>query len=372
MSEKSAEIFSRRKDAYKSFVDSDGLPFIGQMIHPNQMKYCTFNNVSSQSKVTLLRGSESMIVDYVAVDGSGSKGGIRKVNIRSRRVRNPMIGDKFSSRHGQKGVCSQLWSDVDMPFSSVTGMRPDLIINPHAFPSRMTIGMLLESIAAKGGSLHGKYVDATPFSNPTPENNSEKSSGRISLVDELGPVLASHGFNYHGVEVLYSGVLGTEMTCEIFMGPVYYQRLRHMVSDKFQVRSTGPVDQITRQPIGGRKRGGGIRFGEMERDSILAHGASYLLHDRLHSCSDYHIADVCSKCGSLLTATFVNARKRLVTDAKSSLPPTRSSSKVTCSSCKSSKGMETVAMPYVFRYLAAELASMNVRMDLRLSNEVRT
>ncbi|PHT86249.1 hypothetical protein T459_08355 [Capsicum annuum] len=135
----------------------------------------------------------------------------RQANIRFRRSMNPVIGDEFSSRHGQKGVYSQLWPNVDMPFSGVTGMRPDLIINPHAFPSRMTIAMLLESIAAK-------------------ESESESNS----LVDELGSMLTACGFNHHGVEVLYSGVYETELTCEIFIGPIYYQRLRHMVSDKFQ------------------------------------------------------------------------------------------------------------------------------------------
>ncbi|MCD7447465.1 DNA-directed RNA polymerase I subunit RPA2 [Datura stramonium] len=284
-------------------------------------------------------------------------------NIRFRRSRNPVIGDKFSSRHGQKGVCSQLWPDIDMPFSGVTGMRPDLIINPHAFPSRMTIAMLLESIAAKGGALHGKFVDATPFSNTMKESESESSS----LVDDLGSMLTACGFNHHGVEVLYSGVYGTELTCEIFIGPVYYQRLRHMVSDKFQVRSTGMVDQITRQPIKGRKRGGGVRFGEMERDSLLAHGAAYLLHDRLHTSSDHHIADVCSECGSVLTSSLIQPPKRAV-QAIFGLPPAREPKKVTCLACRSSKGMETVAMPYVFKYLAAELAAMNIKMTLKLSN----
>ncbi|XP_055817802.1 DNA-directed RNA polymerase I subunit 2 isoform X2 [Solanum dulcamara] len=288
---------------------------------------------------------------------------VGQANIRFRRSRNPVIGDKFSSRHGQKGVCSQLWPDIDMPFSGVTGMRPDLIINPHAFPSRMTIAMLLESIAAKGGALHGKFVDATPFSNTMKEAESESSS----LVDELGSMLTSCGFNHHGVEVLYSGVYGTELTCEIFIGPVYYQRLRHMVSDKFQVRSTGQVDQITRQPLKGRKRGGGVRFGEMERDSLLAHGAAYLLHDRLHTSSDHHIADVCSECGSVLTSSLIQPPKRAV-QADLKLPPAREPKKVTCVACRSSKGMETVAMPYVFKYLAAELAAMNIKMTLKLSN----
>ncbi|MBA0813554.1 hypothetical protein Gohar_027396, partial [Gossypium harknessii] len=290
------------------------------------------------------------------------------VNIRFRHPRNPIIGDKFSSRHGQKGVCSQLWPDIDMPFSGVTGMRPDLIINPHAFPSRMTIAMLLESVAAKGGSLHGKFVDATPFSDAVKGANGKTETESESLVDELGSMLRARGFNYHGVEVLYSGVYGTELTCEIFIGPVYYQRLRHMVSDKYQVRATGQVDQITRQPIKGRKRGGGIRFGEMERDSMLAHGAAYLLHDRLHTCSDYHIADVCSLCGSILTTAIIQPQKRVVREI-GGLPPARAPKKVMCHACQTSKGMETVAMPYVFRYLAAELAAMNIKMTIQLSSE---
>jgi DNA-directed RNA polymerase I subunit RPA2 len=137
-----------------------------------------------------------------------------------------------------------------------------------------------------------------------------------------------------------------------------------------QVRSTGVVDQITRQPIGGRKRGGGIRFGEMERDSIIAHGAAYLLHDRVHSCSDYHIAEVCSSCGSVLTTTTVPPKK--VSREKLGLPKIKEQKKFMCVSCNSSKGIETVAMPYVYRYLAAELAAMNIKMDLRLSNRARS
>lgn len=137
----------------------------------------------------------------------------------------------------------------------------------------------------------------------------------------------------------------------------------------YQVRSTGTTDQVTRQPIKGRKRGGGVRFGEMERDSLLAHGAAYLLHDRLHMSSDYHVADVCSLCGSILTTSLVQSDKKQVREMIGrDLPPGRAPKKVTCVSCQSSKGMETVAMPYVFRYLAAELAAMNIKMTLQLSN----
>uniref|UniRef100_A0A2N9HAJ0 DNA-directed RNA polymerase n=1 Tax=Fagus sylvatica TaxID=28930 RepID=A0A2N9HAJ0_FAGSY len=382
-SDRSQKMFRRSNvdKSMHSLIDVDGLPHVGQIIQPNEPYYCIYDEVTSSTKTYSRKGSEPVIVDYVAVDVKNKKH-LQKANIRFRHPRNPVIGDKFSSRHGQKGVCSQLWPDIDMPFSGVTGMRPDLIINPHAFPSRMTIAMLLESVAAKGGSLHGYFVDATPFASSVrkdngdskPETSSVKEAdGKTgskpgSLVEELGQMLKIKGFNYHGVEVLYSGVYGTELTCEIFIGPVYYQRLRHMVSDKYQVRSTGTVDQITRQPIKGRKRGGGVRFGEMERDSMLAHGAAYLLHDRLHTCSDYHIADVCTLCGSILTTSFLQQQKRAVR-TMGGLPPARPPKKVICHACQTSKGMETVAMPYIFRYLAAELAAMNIKMTLQLGND---
>ncbi|KAL8171002.1 hypothetical protein V2J09_022806 [Rumex salicifolius] len=343
-------------------IDVDGLPYVGQTIQPGE-PYCSiYNETTNLTHCMKLKGAEPAIVDYVSVDVKNKKQ-LQKANIRLRRSRNPIIGDKFSSRHGQKGVCSRLWPDSDMPFSGNTGMRPDLIINPHAFPSRMTIAMLLESIAAKGGSLRGKFVDSSTFAK---KGDSEDESESSLLVDDLGSLLTSYGFNYHGTEVLYSGVYGEELTCEIFMGPVYYQRLRHMVSDKFQVRSTGTIDQVTRQPIKGRKRGGGVRFGEMERDALLAHGASYLLHDRLHKSSDYHIADVCSLCGSILATTILRPQRPMTKEF--GLPPTWKGSKVVCHACQTSKGMETVAMPYVFRYLAAELAAMNIKMTLKVSD----
>ncbi|KAJ4796363.1 DNA-directed RNA polymerase subunit beta [Rhynchospora pubera] len=373
---KGIEIFSRSVVDRKNWssIDSDGLPYIAQKVQPENAFYSIHNTLNGTTREVKLKSTEPMIIDYVAVDGTKTKNAIQTVRIRERKIRNPIIGDKFSSRHGQKGVCSQLWPDVDMPFSAVTGMRPDLIINPHAFPSRMTIAMLLESIAAKGGSLEGKFIDATPFSSSVEKDDESKGEKKKSdsVIDELGPILTAKGFNYHGTEVMYSGVFGIEMTCEIFIGPVYYQRLRHMVSDKYQVRSTGNVDRITRQPVGGRKRGGGIRFGEMERDSLIAHGAAYLLHDRVHSCSDYHIAEVCSSCGSILTISTVPPKK--VSREMLGLPKFRVPVQKTfmCLLCKSSRGIETVAMPYVYRYLAVELAAMNIKMDLRLSNRIRS
>ncbi|KAI5063258.1 hypothetical protein GOP47_0021805, partial [Adiantum capillus-veneris] len=355
------------------FLDIDGLPYIGQRLKGDEPYCSVLNTITGRAKVLKVKPSETAVVDYVAAIGSGPKEPLQKVTIRLRQERNPVIGDKFSSRHGQKGICSQLWPDVDMPFSHVTGMRPDIIINPHAFPSRMTIGMLLESMAAKGGALEGKFVDATPFKdamNFSSERTDVSAVGnnKGTAVDEYGKVLRAHGFNYHGTEVMYSGVFGTELVCEIYMGVVYYQRLRHMVSDKFQVRSRGAVNPVTQQPVKGRSAGGGIRFGEMERDSLLAHGAAYLLHDRMHTCSDYHIASVCSLCGSLIAPMSDSQSKQ----GQSHLPTVGGRiKKATCRYCKTGKGIEKVAMPFAFRYLTAELAAMNVKLTLKVSDDAR-
>ncbi|PNW80548.1 hypothetical protein CHLRE_07g322176v5 [Chlamydomonas reinhardtii] len=296
--------------------------------------------------------------------GRGGGGGElpQQANIRLRFNRNPMIGDKFASRHGQKGVLSILWPDTDMPFCAATGIRPDLIINPHAFPSRMTIGMLVESLVSKGGALAGQFVDASPF---------QRADGveKGNATERWGAYLERQGFSRYGQETMISGVTGQEMPCDIYIGPVYYQRLRHMVSDKFQVRSTGPINAMTRQPIKGRKFGGGIRFGEMERDSLLAHGAAYLLHDRLHACSDYHVADVCVSCGSLLAPLRKPAANA---DVTSNLMlgggGGEGGGKTVCPVCcpGSSATIERVALPYVFRFLAAELAAMNIKMELEI------
>lgn len=185
------------------------------------------------------------------------------------------MGDKFASRAGQKGICSQTVPAEDLPFTE-TGLVPDIIFNPHGFPSRMTIAMMIEMMAGKSAAVHGVVHDATPF----------RFTEDRTAIDYFGKLLQAAGYDYHGTERMYSGVDGREMSVEIFFGVVHYQRLRHMVSDKWQVRSTGPIDALTRQPVKGRKRGGGVRFGEMERDALLSHGASFLLHDRLFHCSD--------------------------------------------------------------------------------------
>ncbi|XP_024524228.1 DNA-directed RNA polymerase I subunit 2 [Selaginella moellendorffii] len=364
-------LFSRPtgKRNIHNFLDVDGLPHIGQTMH-NGDPYCSvLNTMTGDAKLHKLKAAENVVIDSVIAIGHG-RDPLQKIAVKFRHDRNPVIGDKFSSRHGQKGILSQLWPDIDMPFSAVTGMRPDIIINPHAFPSRMTIGMLMESMAAKAGVLRGEYVDSTPFRSSSAAldaKDGKTGSGykgkdkHYPAISEFGEQLAQHGFNYHGTEVMYSGLLGTELTCEIFIGVVYYQRLRHMVSDKFQVRSLGAINPVTRQPVGGRKLGGGIRFGEMERDSLLAHGAAYLLHDRLHTSSDYHVGDVCTTCGSLLSTLMVPSKQPAV-------GARNKPKKATCKVCQSNAGVVKVAMPFVFRYLAAELAAMNVKLTLKVAS----
>jgi DNA-directed RNA polymerase I subunit RPA2 len=161
----------------------------------------------------------------------------------------------------------------DMP-QTKDGIVPDIIINPHAFPSRMTIGQLVESMAGKAGALHGAFQSATPFRFGEGHAGGGASAGRPRVGDHFGQQLVGAGYAYYGTEAMTSGVTGEPLGVDIFYGVVYYQRLRHMVKDKAQVRSTGPTNALTRQPVKGRKKGGGIRFGEMERDCLISHGTA--------------------------------------------------------------------------------------------------
>ena len=346
---------SSEEQEYKDMdrIDIDGLPHIGATIWPGNNQYSIINNSNGRSQKHILKGEEVAVVDQIAVIG-GSKG-IDKVNLKMRYNRNPVIGDKFASRHGQKGILSYLYRDDDMPWSERTGMRPDIIFNPHGFPSRMTIGMIIESLASKSGALRGEFKDATPFATARGDNT--------NLIESFGNELLGCGFHKNGTEKLISGITGEEMEAEIYIGIVYYQRLRHMVSDKFQVRSTGPINNQTKQPIKGRKVGGGIRFGEMERDALIAHGVSYLTYDRLHLSSDYFIGDVCCKCGQLITTT----RKPIVSAQVTGFGSSRKQ-EVTCLMCNSSAHIKKLGIPYVFKYLVTELASVNIKVTLDVSN----
>ena len=355
-------------EKFHESLDIDGLPLEGQYVEYGDPLVCIVDLNTGESHVTKHKDSERAYVQTVRVIG-GSKvssrpdesglGGPIRVSYTLRFPRRPIIGDKFSSRHGQKGTLSVLWPQEDMPFSE-NGISPDVLINPHAFPSRMTIGMLIESMAGKAGAMHGYFPDSTPFQ--FHEEN--------TCVDFIGEQLTAAGYHYHGSEPLYSGIHGTVMHANIFMGVVYYQRLRHMVSDKAQVRSTGSVMALTHQPVKGRKRGGGIRLGEMERDALLSHGVAFCLHDRLMNCSDAHIAKVCSTCGSLLS---VKAEIRRADHMAETAPGAGAGGgrtrivKYTCSTCKTGSGVRNVRMPYVYRYLTNELAAMGIKLTLTLS-----
>lgn len=324
-------------------IDLDGLPYIGTRVEHNQPVCSFINVVTGETRVHKYKSMEAGYIHDVKLLGNDTGTDVlQNICITYWIQRNPMIGDKFASRHGQKGVCSQMWPVENLPFTE-SGMTPDIIFNPHGFPSRMTIGMMIESMAGKSSMLHGVVHDATPF----------KFSEDQPASEYFGELLQKAGYNYYGTERMYSGVDGRELEADIFFGVVYYQRLRHMVADKYQVRTTGPVDTLTHQPVKGRKRAGGIRFGEMERDSLLAHGASFLLQDRLFNCSDKSLAYVCSKCMSMLSPVIDRVDGDIIR-------------KWTCPTCRTGDFIEIISIPYVFRYLVAELAAMNINVKLHV------
>ncbi|KAI5192996.1 DNA-directed RNA polymerase I subunit RPA2 [Nematocida minor] len=324
--------------------EEEGLPEIAQLIEDNEPIYTTVNTELLEEKVHRNKAMEAVRIKQISI--YTTEKGKRSANITMRIPRIPTIGDKFSSRHGQKGVCSILYEDEDMPFTE-SGSTPDLIINPHAFPSRMSIGMFIENIASKAGSILGTDIDGSIFKygEVDKKRNEKNSDGsdNISASDYFGNMLEKVGFKKGGGEVMYSGVTGKPLNVDVFFGIVYYQRLRHMVSDKYQVRTTGPIDSITKQPIGGRSKSGGIRMGEMERDVLISHGASSVINDRMVACSDRTILNVCRKCNGL--AFF---------------------EKWMCNGCNTNRFLVRVEFPYVFKYLVAELASVNIQCRVKL------
>ncbi|KAG9393984.1 RNA polymerase Rpb2, domain 6 [Carpediemonas membranifera] len=246
-----------------------------------------------------------------------------------RDTRRPELGDKFSSRHGQKGTTGLIALSEDLPFNE-QGISPDVIMNPHGFPSRMTVGKMLELVAGKAGVLHGKFGYGTVFGG-TPYHQ---------IVQDL----VSRGFNYEGKDMLYSGITGELQPSYVFYGPVYYQKLKHMVQDKMHARSRGPRAMLTRQPTEGRSRDGGLRLGEMERDCLIAYGATGLITERLLTASDEYECNVCSKCGLIASEGW-------------------------CQSCKSGRNICIIRLPYACKLMFQELQSMNIVPRLHLADQ---
>ena len=284
--------------------------------HTKVIKY------EDQSKI--YKTVEETYIDKNFIDRNGD--GYNFAKVRLRTVRKPVIGDKFSSRHGQKGTVGNIIPECDMPFTS-DGVKPDIIINPHAIPSRMTIGQLKETVLGKVLVQLGLFGDGTAF-------------GEFDVKD-ICDELIKIGYEAHGNELLYNGLTGEQHECSVFMGPVFYQRLKHMVNDKAHSRSIGPMVNLTRQPAEGRSRDGGLRFGEMERDCMVSHGASRFTRGRMYDASDKYSVYVCKKCG--LIASY-NDKMHIHH----------------CRTCDNRTDFAYVEIPYACKLLFQELNTMNI------------
>jgi DNA-directed RNA polymerase II subunit RPB2 len=313
-----------------SKLSSDGFVPINTKINENDIiigKVMPLKNnpdFKYKDSSTSVRTNEKGYIDNNYIDTNGEGYRFCKVKVRTTKI--PEIGDKFSSRHGQKGTVGITYSQNDMPFTS-NGIVPDIIINPHAIPSRMTIAQLIECILGKSCSILGYEGDGTGFNNTN--------------VNDLISILEKCGYDGTGNEILYNGITGEQMNTQIFMGPTYYQRLKHMSSDKIHSRAGGPIVSMTRQPAEGRSSHGGLRFGEMERDCMIAHGSSYFLKERLMDVSDKFKVYICNQC-------------------KIISPGNPNNNTYECKACKNYGDFTKVYLPYSCKLLLHELMSMSL------------
>ena len=324
------------------FLEADGLVYpeaevgegevlIGKMSPPKFLSEAREISVRTkkESSVTM-KQEEKGIVEavFVTEDEDGNK--IVQVKTRDQRI--PELGDKFATSHGQKGVIGMVIDEEDVPFTS-KGMRPDVIFNPHGLPSRMTVGYLLELLAGKVGCLKGEIIDGTSFSG--------------SNKKELETQLEELGFRYDGKETMYNGITGKRMTARIFVGNLYYLKLKYMVGNKLHGRASGKVALLTRQPVEGRSRGGALRLGEMEQQALVAHGASLLLKERYDS--DKVTLPICTKCGAVAIDDSIR-------------------NKIICPICNS-EDVESVEVSYAFKLLIEELQGLHIHTNFGLKNK---
>jgi len=319
-----------KNSSYHAIQDS-GAPILHSKIAENDIvigKVTTLkqdpNGYQYRDSSTTHKNTETCRVDGVWQDKNSDGYPFIKVRVVSERV--PEVGDKFSSRHGQKGTCGILLNEEDMPFTA-SGLRPDLIMNPHAVPSRMTIAQLMETMFGKICTERGTIGDGTPYDH--------------MKVDDLRKHMIALGYHPYGNELLYNGQTGQMMEAEIFMGPTFYQRLKHMVIDKKHSRARGPIVSLTRQPCEGRSRDGGLRVGEMERDCMLSHGAAMFTKERLMDVSDPFTTGFCKSCGSL---AIMNKEENIFK----------------CGACGSKISFEEKTIPYAVKLWMQELEAMHI------------
>ena len=313
---------------------SEGDVIIGKTSPPRFLssldEYSLDSNIRRESSFTVKHG-ETGVVDFVLLTENSE--GNKLVQVRLREERIPEIGDKFTSRHGQKGVIGLVVPEGDVPFSA-QGMRPDLIFSPHGIPSRMTISHLIEMVAGKVGSLSGRHVDGTAF-DAEPE-------------DRLRKELLGLGFREDGTELMYNGETGEQYEAKIFIGNMYYLKLKHMVSNKLHSRARGPIQLLTRQPTEGRAKEGGLRLGEMEKDTFVAHGASLLLKERFDA--DKTILPICEESGLVAVDDQIKNRKY-------------------CPVAGDNSTISDVEMSYAFKLMLDELKAMCIYPKMILKSK---
>eukprot|EP01135_Chromosphaera_perkinsii_P003763 Nk52_evm9s255 gene=Nk52_evmTU9s255 len=321
-------------------LESDGICGVGEPINPGDVFLNKETPMNTQNPIIdpsgsvpiykpaamVYKGPTGAYVDKVVLTSNAEEHFVVKTLVRS--TRRPELGDKFSSRHGQKGVCGLIVDQEDMPFNDA-GICPDIIMNPHGFPSRMTVGKMIELLSGKAGVLTGTFQYGTAFGG--------------SKVEDMCSILMEHGYSYSGKDCMTSGVTGEPLTAYVFAGPVYYQKLKHMVLDKMHARARGPRAVLTRQPTEGRSRDGGLRLGEMERDCLIGYGASMLLLERLCVSSDQFEVSVCCECGLLADPGW-------------------------CNFCNSAMHVAPLKIPYACKLLFQELQCMNIVPRLQLEN----